>query len=657
LILLIGMPLGLLLGLEGALRVAGYGYPTSFFLSHEVKGKPAWVNNAQFGLRFFPRAVNRNPPPLALPKLKPPGQTRVFVFGESAALGVPAPEYGFSVLLEALLKGRFPGRDFEVINTAIVAINSHVVLPIAQECAGREGDLWVIYMGNNEVIGPFGAQGVFGATAPSMRFVRAGLALKKTRVGQLLDAGLQRLSGRSDLPPQWGGMQMFKQLIGRDDPRIRRVHQHFRENLEDILAAGRKAGVPIVLCTVPSNLKDCSPFGSLHSPGLTAEQTANWDSAYQAGMAHEAEGQMAEALADYQAAAVIDPRFALLQFRLGTCCLALGRAAEAQDHFQRAKDEDALQFRPDTRLNEIIRQVAVAQATKGVRLTDAEKIFADHSAGGVPGAELFYEHVHLTPDGNYLLARATAESASALLPPGHGPPQASQGEWLSQAECEDRAGLTEWGRSGALEIIRDMINKPPFTTQSVHSNEMQRLTAELRRLHPGSGPAGVRQALAKVEQAQRRHPDDAALLMVLGSMLTVLGDLRAAEQWWRELTRTTPCDCVAWLNLARVLRKQGRIHEAEQAFKESLQQNSDGYEANGDLGWLLLQEGRPSEAIPHIRVLVKQQPRSVDGHLALGRAYREVGNPAQAHREFLRVLELDPNNKQAQRLLEEVSGG
>ena len=46
---------------------------------------------------------------------------------------------------------------FEVVNTAVTAINSHVVREIASDLEEIESDLWIVYMGNNEVYGPFGA--------------------------------------------------------------------------------------------------------------------------------------------------------------------------------------------------------------------------------------------------------------------------------------------------------------------------------------------------------------------------------------------------------------------------------------------------------------------------------------------------------------------
>jgi hypothetical protein len=49
---------------------------------------------------------------------------------------------------------RFPGWLVEVINTAMTAINSHVIREIAKDCVRLGADFWVVYAGNNEVVGP-----------------------------------------------------------------------------------------------------------------------------------------------------------------------------------------------------------------------------------------------------------------------------------------------------------------------------------------------------------------------------------------------------------------------------------------------------------------------------------------------------------------------
>jgi hypothetical protein len=177
----------LVLGMvEAALRVADYGFPTAFFLSVKEPGRSMLTDNPKYGWRFFPPAVARAPRPLYLSAHKSPGTVRIFVFGESAAMGDPEPAYGFARQLERLLQARHPEHKIEVVNTAMTAINSHVMRQIARDCESREGDFWLVYAGNNEVIGPFGAGTIFGRQAPSRATVRLILALKTTRLGQLV---------------------------------------------------------------------------------------------------------------------------------------------------------------------------------------------------------------------------------------------------------------------------------------------------------------------------------------------------------------------------------------------------------------------------------------------------------------------------------------
>ena len=357
------IPLLIIGTLELGLRLSGYGYPTSYFLKTKIDGKDYYVPNYRFGYRFFPPALTRTPVSLRMAVEKPAHTYRIFVFGESAAMGDPDPTFGAWRYLQVLLRERFPGIDFEVVCVAMTAINSHVVLPIARECARRDGDLWIVYMGNNEMVGPFGAGTVFGSRAPGITQIRAELAIKSTKVGQLLDSLTQRWGDRSATPKIWSGLDMFKDYQLRyDNPNRLRAYANFKKNLDDILRAGQNAGVPVILSTVGSNLKDCAPFGSLHSAGLNETQKMEWDETYQEGITLESAGDYPGALKKYGQATAIDPHYAELHFRAGRCQLALTNDEEALSEFEMARDDDTLAFRADSRLNRIIEDAAAAKA-------------------------------------------------------------------------------------------------------------------------------------------------------------------------------------------------------------------------------------------------------------------------------------------------------
>lgn len=548
LLAVVGIPIVLLLSLEAVLRLTGYGYSPHFFTSRQIDGRAFWTDNQAFGRRFFPPGLVRGPQPFRIPVVKPQNTLRIFVLGESAAMGNPDAKFGLPRMLEVLLRERFPKRRFEVINTAVVAINSHVILPIAQDCAQRQGDLWVIYMGNNEIIGPFGSASVFGARAPALPLVRVGLWVKASRVGQLLDAGLQYVRHGNRSLPEWGGMEMMAdQKLRHDAPATARVYRHFERNLRDLLVTGARAGVPIVLSTVATNLKDCAPFASLHRTSLSAANLAAWQAAYDAGVTFQNEAKLVEAKAAYERAAKIDSEFADLEFRLGECSRLLGQNAEAERFFRQARDEDALQFRADGTINETIRRCAAAFAQEHVTLLDGENLFATNSPQGLPGAELFYEHVHLTSQGNYLLARAVADQtvkALSLQPTG---------QWVSQSECLRLLGFTDWNRYEASEVILDRIQGAPFTNQVDHARQLERTSEELARYRLATKPAQVRRAVEQVMEMVARYPEDPDLRWNLASLLEDAGDTKGAEEQWRVLVKLQPQSPLPAKRLAQLL--------------------------------------------------------------------------------------------------------
>ncbi|HVV70821.1 MAG TPA: hypothetical protein VHI52_04860, partial [Verrucomicrobiae bacterium] len=391
-------PLFLLGVVELCLRLAGYGYPASFFLRSTREEQPVLLDNPKFGWRFFPPAIARTAQPLCLPAHKPAGSLRVLLFGESAAMGDPEPSYGLARQLERILRARHPERQIEVLNLGMTAINSHVIREIARDCAPLEGDCWILYAGNNEVVGPFGAGTVFGSQAASLAVVRANLAVKRTRTGQLV----QKMLHRSREPDQWEGMELFlNQQVQADDPRLKVVYENFAANLAAIIRFGRSAGAKVLASTVPVNLKDCPPFGSAHRAGLTPSALKEWDAAFLQGIQAEQASNVAEALTAFQRAAAIDSTFAGLAFRRATCELAQGLTQAAKTDFSLARDLDTLRFRTDSEENKIIRQLA---ARTGAELIDAEHEFERCSSNGLAGDELFLDHVHLNFSGNYQLA-------------------------------------------------------------------------------------------------------------------------------------------------------------------------------------------------------------------------------------------------------------
>lgn len=648
---MVGAPALFFVTVELVLRVAGYGYPTAYFIPWEVEGQPAYVNNLKFRQRFFPRGLERPTHPAVVSANKAEDTIRVFILGASAAMGEPDMNFGFSRILEVLLKHQYPGTRFEVINTSMAAINSHVVLPIARDCARRDPDLFIVYLGNNEVVGPFGAGSVFKSSAANMPLIRAGLAIKRTKTGQAVDELLQRF-GAQTAPKTWLGVEMFiDKQVRHDDPRMEAVYRNFRRNLADIAEAAVTAGARAILCTVAVNESDFAPLGSLHAPGLDEAQRASWQNRYDTGITLEEDGDWAGALERYSEAEALDGTYAELQFRLGRCARALGRYEEAVERFALARDLDTLRFRADSRINEAIRAVGTQMAAEGVLLADVDRAFSEEGQNGMVGSEFFHEHVHLTFAGNYLLARTVLEQVVSALPDSLDAAELDESNFLDEKACARRLALTGWDRAKHLEGLYRLMARPPFTNQCGHDARMAELEQRRKALRPKLGQAGRAEAVAAYRRALRAVPDDVLMRQRLGNLLGEHGDPVAAEEELRRVIRRMPHDFASHISLARALIMQKAYDKAEAVWRELLEVYPDSPDSHAQLALVLWAKGHLLAAIDEFRAALAIDPFRADLHLALGRALIQHGDRTAAIEHLRAAIELSPADPRARALL------
>src|SRR5579862_2723293 len=302
------VPLLLLGVVELVLRLFGVGYSTDLTVPCTVQGHAADCYNLFFPAPFFPPGMIKTPQAYSIPANKPTGTYRIFVLGESAAMGDPDPAYAFSRYLDVMLRTRYPSMKFEVVNTGSVAINSHVVLPIAEGLAKERPDLFIIYSGNNEVVGPYGPGTALTSSKMSLPVIRASIFARSTRTGQLLT----KIGTRKK---EWLGMEMFlDKQVRESSPLMQYAYSNFERNLKDTVEIARRTGARVIVSTVATNLKDCGPFSSLHRENLTPEELGSWTTLVQQGKEFEAARSYPEALQAYQAATKIDDQFAELEF-------------------------------------------------------------------------------------------------------------------------------------------------------------------------------------------------------------------------------------------------------------------------------------------------------------------------------------------------------
>lgn len=604
------VPALLLALLEAGLWLGGYGEATSLFTpagdGATLVTRPTW------GVRFFPPTMLRDPVPASLAVAKPTGLRRIFVLGGSAAQGAPEPAYGFGRIMEHMLNGTLAPQRFEVINVAMTAINSHVVRHIAAEVAGLEPDLFIVYMGNNEVVGPYGAAEQRGYTGGRLMWIRAAIWLRGTRTGQLLAAiGRQVAPGRAGASA-WRGMATFAgHSVARQDPRLARTYANFRDNLQDILALARQAGAPTLLCTVAVNLSDNAPFST---------EDAAATQAYARGQALWRGGDLRGAW----------------------------RA------FGEARDQDRLRFRADGPINQHITAAAGAANDPGVQLVDIADVVQRRAQEGPPGAAhpLLWEHVHFRFAGNYAVARALTVAAAAAwklpLDPAALP---------TEPACAAALAYTSWSEYQAAEWVRSLRTRPPFKGQAGNAARLAALRGQLGELR-SSLTSATMQALDGVYRAAlAAHPQDVQLQALYATFLADAAGrpADAAAQFERLLSRAP--QRAGWLAAyGRALGGAGRGEAAVDAARAALALSAETADAYGNVGVALASQDRLEEARRHFASALALDPDHARSHYHLAAIDYLQGKNERAGAGARRALELDPDLSGAQELLAALQG-
>lgn len=649
------IPLGFVLGLELTLRVVGYGHSKDFILPERGADVPGLqAVNPKFSWSFFPPAVAREPKSFRIITPKPAGTYRIFLVGGSAAQGDPDFAYGMARMLEVMLEDRYSGTDFEVVNAAITAVNSHVMLRVTQDCAAHDPDLFIIYMGNNEVVGPFGPGTVFGSLSRFRSIIRLNIFVKGTRVGQLVEkvSGAPRGGGDSD---SWQGMETFLgRTVRASDPRMETVYRHFKRNLEDMIDIANGAGVPVLLSTVAANLRDTAPFSSLHAEGLSPSDMKAWETAYSAAIASQTAGRMEEAADHYRAAFEIDEEFADAHFRFARCLEELDQHAEAARHYQLALETDVLRFRADAEINRVIREVAERAAARDadarVHLVDVEADFIAASPNGIPGRELLLEHVHMTFAGNARIARALAESVAETLPAAIAESADPGAPWLGEDELRNSLCFTDYDQYIIATRLRQRMSRPPFSNQLDHVRVMEDLSGRIVELRRASEPDGLVKAEAVYRNRIEAGEIDWVIRNHFSRILFSLGQFEEAERQINAAIAEMPAIIEPHYNYGLVLSALGRNEESLAAFDRCLKLDPTLTDVQFSRGLTLARLGRVDEAFEAMA-----KGRKIQGDraamsfvLQLGDELLKAKRPEASLRAFRLATEIDPESAAAQ---------
>ncbi|HER08939.1 MAG TPA: hypothetical protein ENO20_08530 [Bacteroides sp.] len=536
-IITLSLPLLMLLLLEGILRLVSYGDDPGLFIPNPREGYEQYmILNPEVGSKYFRKLEYDAPPNDIFLKKKPEGTFRIFVMGSSTVVGFPFEKnLMFSRILHKRLEDTYPDRHFEVVNTAITAINSHTLLDYTREIIRYDPDAILVYAGHNEFYGAFGV-----ASNESMSKIRAltraHLALMDLRFYQLfrnlIGSVMDRTgSARKDAVH---GTLMKRMAASRNIPldsdEYRLAMNRFEQNMGALLRRFAGKDIPVFLSEVVSNIKDIKPL-SATSSGV---EDASWNAYARAGQA-----------------------------------FAQGEYETARALYYEAKDLDGVRFRASEEVNQIIRGLAREYGAVPVPMADR---FRAASPVGIIGNNLMTEHVHPNIEGNFLMADAFYRAIIASGLPG----EADREQIRPWEYYRLNWGYTALDSLLAHHRVANLKAHWPFVPIDANTPDY-RLT-----YRPRSGTDSI---AFDVFRNPERFLDE--IRLQLAREYEARGDYPAAYGEYEALLRTNPYVAVNYRDAASCLIQLGDLPLALDYFRKSVEFEHSFY-ANYRMGEIYL---------------------------------------------------------------------
>lgn len=624
LVLALVAPVVFFLGVEGILWLAGVrpelderdpfvGFVSDVPLFVEVVGPDGAVvhETARNKLTHFNRQQ--------FPEQKGSGTFRIFCLGGSTTYGRPYDDTtSFCGWLREFLPVADPSRAWQVVNAGGISYASYRVAAVLEELAHYEPDLFIIYTGHNEFLEERTYR-EFLDDSEALRFARGMLSRTRTY------SGLKRLVG--SLTGRQAGPRVTREVfpeeveaildasVGpsayeRDDLLRERIVEEFRFNLNRMVDAAEAAGARVVLVTPASNLRHCRPFKSQSSEGLPLENAEAGQGLLRRSMEAVGAGELERALALLDRAIEIDGRFALLEFARGEVLYELGRYEESRGAFVAARDEDVCALRATTALQEVVHALA---AERGVPLADFAKFLAGKTPNGIPGEELFLDHVHPTVEGHRLLALELIRvlEAQGIVRP-----------------------TSEWG-SGAIQRVTEAVEAGIDT--AMHARALSNLARVIG--WAGKHDEAYRLALAGLELA----PDDGEALFMAAAKAFRVGRYEESVGFWRRALAAGRDDYETHNNLGNALSHVEAWAEAIGEYERAIEMDAKAAGAHYNLGLALLELGSNRRAEIQLREALRWEPGHAGAHHALGTCLVLQGRLSPGIESFSEALRLDPS--------------
>ncbi len=165
-------------------------------------------------------------------------------------------------------------------------------------------------------------------------------------------------------------------------------------------------------------------------------------------------------------------------------------------------------------------------------------------------------------------------------------------------------------------------------------------------------------AIAQLQAALKKRPDDPATTTILGTAYAVAGNTSSAMSTYRKAMAIKDANAEPSLRLGELEAQQGQTREALAHFRQSLKIDPNNAVASNNIAWLLANQGSElDEALRLAELTTQRDPKYVDAQDTLGWVRYRRGEYPQAAAAFKAALALAPSRTDIAAHLSLVSGG
>ncbi|MFT7302990.1 MAG: tetratricopeptide (TPR) repeat protein, partial [Akkermansiaceae bacterium] len=514
-----------------------------------------------------------------------------------------------------------------LINAGGISYASYRVAALMEELSEYEPDVFIVYCGQNEFLERRTYSGIIDMPA-SVRGM--GAILSRTRTYSGITRLVRSSSKEAEVTPEKLDGEVnaiLDQSVGpqdyeRDGELESQVLDHYRYNMARIVDIARSSGAKVLFISPASNLRNCSPFKSQHQDGLSDEQKKEWQTLMESARAKADAEDFENALTKLDQALKIDDQYAHAHYLRGRVLAGLERFEEAKAAYQKALDEDVCPLRALSPMPGIVSEIA---SDREIPMVDFATMVEKESPHGIPGEELFLDHVHPAIDGHRMLALAILDEMKAQ-------------DWLTPG--------SDWNDDAIEKVTKEIMTKVDPKKQGIAMRNLSKVYSWAGKMEDAYGAA---------KKALELYPGDAETHYQVGNLARHLGKTEEAFARLSHLVGVTLSPEISFyvkahVQLSDILAERGDYPESERIIEKLLRLDPEsalGREQATKLlkqhGQQLIKDGFPAEAAKKLAEVTRLQPDNFDARVQHGVALVRAGNYPAAAKALQTIIELRPD--------------